>query len=123
MLIDSNIIIYASKPDGSNLRSFLDTIHCYASVITYIESFGFQRLSVEEREQLDGFYRNAQILPLTDAIAGQAIALRQQRRMGLGDAIIAATAITHNLALVTHNTEDFRWINGLELLDPLSILP
>ena len=51
-------------------------------------------------------------MPLTDAVAEQAINLRQQRRMGLGDSIIAATAITHNLTLVTHNTEDFRWIAG-----------
>ena len=43
--------------------------------------------------------------------------------MGLGDSIIAATAMTHNLTLVTHNTEDFRWIAGLELLDPLTNNP
>ena len=40
--------------------------------------------------------------------------------MGLGNAIIAATAIVHNPALVTHSTEDFRWIEELELLDPLA---
>ena len=120
MLLDSNIIIYASKRDGSNLRAFLDTFHRYTSVVTYIESYGYRHLVEEEREQLDGFFRNTRILPLTDAIADQAIRLRQQRRMGLGDAIIAATALTHNLALVTRNTEDFRRIDGLELLDPLS---
>ena len=119
MLIDSNIIIYASKPDGSELRAYLDTIRHYASVITYIESFGYQRLNDEERDQLDGFFRNTRILPLTQAIAEQAVALRQQRRMRLGDSIIAATALVHGLALVTHNTEDFRRIPGLELLDPL----
>ena len=43
--------------------------------------------------------------------------------MGLGDAIIAATAMTHSMALITHNTEDCRRINGLELLDPLENLP
>ncbi len=32
---------------------------------------------------------------------------------------IAATAIAHNLTLVTHNTDDLRWIYRLELLDPL----
>ena len=62
----------------------------------------------------------SEILPLSLTIAEQAASLRQQRRMGLGDAIIAATAMTHGLALVTHNTEDFRWIGGLELLDPLT---
>lgn len=63
------------------------------------------------------------ILSLTDAIAQQAVTLRQQRRMGLGDAIIAATALVYNLTLVTHNTEDFRQIAGLELLDPLTNNP
>lgn len=123
MLLDSNIIIYASKPEATELRSFLDTFHRYASVITYIESYGYRDLVEEEREQLDGIFRNTRILALSQTIADQAISLRQQRRMGLGDAIIAATAMTHTLALVTHNTEDFRWIYGLELLDPLTNSP
>ena len=123
MLIDSNIIIYASKPEASVLRSFLDTFRRYVSVITYIESFGYQQLAFEERVQLVRIFRRTQILPLTDAIAQQAVSLRQQRRMGLGDSIIAATAMTHNLTLVTHNTEDFRWIGGLQMLDPVPNLP
>ena len=120
MLIDSNIIIYAAKPAGSNLRALLDTIRRYASGITYIESCGFQNLVEPEREQLDGIFQNTRILAVTDTIAQQAVSLRQQRRMGLGDAIIAAAAMVHNLTRVTHNTEDFRCIGGLELLDPLS---
>ena len=121
MLLDSNILIYAAKPESAELRSYLDRISRSVSVISYIESYGYQNLTSEERERLETIFRRTQVLPLTDNIADQAISLRQQRRMGLGDAIIAATAITHNLALVTHNTEDFRWINGLELLDPLAI--
>ena len=104
MLIDSNIIIYASKPEGSNLRSFLDTIRRFVSVVTYIESFGQLHLIEEEREQLSGIFRRTQILPLTDGVADQAATLRQQRRMGLGDSIIAATALVHHLILVTRNT-------------------
>ncbi len=123
MLIDSNIIIYASKPEGAELRSFLDTFPRFVSVISYIESFGYQDLTEEENLQLARIFRRTRILSLTDAIARQAVSLRQQRRMGLGDAIIAATAMVHDLALVTHNTEDFRWITGLELLDPLTNNP
>ena len=62
-------------------------------------------------------------MPLTNAVADEAIRLRQQRRIGLGDSIIAATAITNNLTLITRNIEDFHWIDGLELLDPLSNNP
>ena len=121
--MDSNIIIYSAKPGGAALRSFLEGIRRYVSVISYIESFGYQNLTPEEFQQLETIFRRTQILPLTDDIAEQAISLRQQRRMGLGDAIIAATALTHNLTLVTRNTEDFRWINELQLLDPLTNNP
>lgn len=60
------------------------------------------------------------MLPLSDAVMCQAVRLRQQRRMGLGDAIIAATALVHDLTLVTHNVQDFHRIRGLRLLDPLT---
>ena len=123
MLLDSNIVIYAAKPESAELRLYLDRISRSVSVISYIESYGFQNLTTEERERLETIFRRTQILPLTDTIADRAISLRQQRRMGLGDAIIAATAMIHSLALVTHNTEDFRWITGLEMLDPVQNLP
>ncbi|MYC38754.1 MAG: type II toxin-antitoxin system VapC family toxin [Chloroflexi bacterium] len=123
MLIDSNIVIYSVQPDHFALRLFLNTLPRTVSVVSYIEALGYQRLSDDARIQLTEFFEGARILPLTDAVAEQAINLRQQRRMGLGDSIIAATAITHNLTLVTHNTEDFRWIAGLELLDPLTNNP
>lgn len=123
MLIDSNIIIYSVQPNHLVLRIYLDTLHRTVSIVSYIEAHGYQRLTEDARIQLTEFFEGARILPLTDTIAQQAVALRQQRRMGLGDAIIAATAMVHNLTLVTHNTEDFRWIAGVELLDPLTNNP
>ena len=66
------------------------------------------------------FFRDSEILPLTDPIARQGVSLRQQHSMGLGNSITAATAMVHSFTLVTHNVEDFRWIGGLEILDPLS---
>ena len=45
-----------------------------------------------------------------------------QRRIKLGDSLIAATALAHGLALATHNTDDFRWIPGLQLVDPLTLI-
>lgn len=122
MLLDSNIVIYASQPHHLGLRLFVDSVQRSVSIVSYIEALGFHRLTHDAEDYITDFFRGSQILPLTDVVAQQAVALRQQRRMGLGDAIIAATAIVHDLALVTHNTEDFRWINGLQLLDPLSNL-
>jgi len=58
------------------------------------------------------------IYPTTDTFE-RAIQLRRQRKMTLGDALIAATAMEHNLTLVTANTDNFRWIDGLRLVNPL----
>ena len=48
----------------------------------------------------------------------RAVALRQQKRMTLGDAIIAGTVLLCELTLVTRNVDDFRWIAELNLLNP-----
>ena len=39
--------------------------------------------------------------------------------MSLGDALIGGTALSRDLRLATHNTEDFAWVKELEIIDPL----
>ena len=119
MLLDSNIVIYASRRDNTDLRQFIRTHAPAASIVSYIESFGYHDLVEEEQLALEELFRDIELLRLTDEIADVAIGLRQQRRMGLGDAIIAATALVHNRTLLTNNTRDFRWIEGIDLQDPL----
>ena len=119
MLIDTNIIIYAAQPRYLALRLFLDSIRRWVSVVSYIEALGYHGITGDAERHLSEFFRDSQMLPLTDDIAQRAIGIRRRRRTGLGDAIIAATAMAHNLTLVTHNVQDFRRVAGLELLDPL----
>jgi predicted nucleic acid-binding protein len=40
--------------------------------------------------------------------------------MGLADAIIAATALVHQLPLVTRNVDDFKHVAGLEIVNPFA---
>ena len=40
--------------------------------------------------------------------------------MSLGDAIIAAAALVHDLPLATRNVRDFRWISDLRIVNPLA---
>ncbi len=56
---------------------------------------------------------------LTDDIIAQAILLRQQRQMSLGDSLIGATALLHNLTMVTVNVKDFNWIDNLNVINPI----
>jgi len=55
------------------------------------------------RAWLDGF----EVIPLDNAIAARAVAIRRQRRLRLPDAIVWASAQAHDLLLVTRNTKDF----------------
>ena len=120
MLLDSNIGIYAARPEQGGLRHFVRDHAPAVSVATYIEVLGYHGLRDSERFQLQRFFNAAEVLPLSDAVVEQAIQLRRRRRMTLGDSIIAATAVHHGLTLVTHNTADFDWIDELELRDPLT---
>lgn len=120
MLLDSNIIIYAAQPAYANLRLFIIDHGPVVSAVSYVEVLGYHKLSEREKWLLESFFAATIILPLTQSVLEQAVQLRQQRKMSLGDALIAATALVHNHTLVTHDTSGFRWIEGLDLLDPLA---
>jgi predicted nucleic acid-binding protein len=120
MLLDSNIIIYAAQPEHEPLRQFIQANVCCTSIISYIEVLGYHRLTAPEKEGLEAFFAVTPMLPLTDDIAQLAIHLRQQRKLSLGDSIVAATALHHQMPVITHNTTDFEWVADLDVIDPLA---
>ncbi len=119
MLLDSNIIIYAAQPEYTALRRFIG-IHAPAiSVISYIEVLGYHKLTEDGRRLLEQFFQVSEMLPLSERVMQWAVKLRQRRKMSLGDSIVAGTAVAYERTLVTRNTTDFRWIEEIEVLDPL----
>jgi predicted nucleic acid-binding protein len=80
---------------------------------------GYHLLTQQDRSEFEEFFAAATVLPISDLVVSKAIELRQMRKIKLGDALIAGTAMAHGLTLVTKDTQDFKWINGLTLLDPL----
>ena len=108
MLVDSSILIYASQPQYAQLRQFIADHVPAVSAVSYVEVLGYHQLDDEERQYLEEFFRLARVLPLSQAVLDQAVALRQQRKMSLGDALIAGTALVHGLTLVTRNVDDFQ---------------
>jgi len=120
VLLDSNIIIYSTNPLYDSLQIFIAQNDCCVSLISKLEVLGFQNLQEKDKKILEDFFETAEtIVPISDEIIERAIRLRQQRRMSLGDAIIAATALEYNLTLVTANTKDFNWITSLNITNPL----
>ena len=118
MLIDSNIIIYAAQPEHTALRQFIAEHSPAVSAVSYVEVLGYHKLTEQDRLLLEAFFAAAPMLALTQTVLEQAVKLRQLRKMTLGDALVAGTALAHNLTLVTRNTTDFAWIAGLTLLNP-----
>lgn len=120
MIADSNILIYAFLAGNRALRSFISNRLPAVSAITYVEVYGYHRLTIDQASTLRQLFSDLTILPLDQRILDEAVALRQQRRMDLGDALIAATALVHHKTLVTRNIADFEWVTGLRLLDPFA---
>lgn len=122
MLLDSNIIISAAKPGGEALAGFLAAPDACISVITRIESLGYHLLSSGEEREISLCLTDLPELALDDLIADRAIVLRQQKKLGLADSIIAATALLYDLPLVTRNEDDFKHIAGLHLINPFNAI-
>jgi len=121
MILDSNIVIYANSSTGAQLREWVASKHRAVSEITRLEVLGYHRLDDDQRHLLTLFIGDCSILPVSSSVIDEAIRLRQLRKMDLGDAVIAATALVHSETLATANTSDFKWIPGLSLLNPLEL--
>ena len=120
MLVDSNILIYSLQAAYPQLRALVAHNLPALSAISYLETLGFPRITQQDINDLQRLFGILPILDIDRPILDRAVSLRQQRRMSLGDAIIAATALVHDKTLVTRNTSDFHWIADLRLLDPLA---
>lgn len=90
------------------------------SVISQIEVLRFS--DTPENDAILGDFINMSIIyPLNSAVVRRTIELCKQSRIKLPDAIIAATALTENLTLVTRNIDDFKYINSLLLFNPWDV--
>lgn len=119
-LLDSNVLIDSFKPDLGPALDWIFRREPAVSAISYVEVLGYHRLSEQDRDDLEALFLRLHVLGLDERIFDRAVSLRQARKLSLGDALIAATATVHGMPLVTRNLDDFDWIEGLDLIDPLA---
>lgn len=123
ILLDTNILIQFFKQDPA-IAAELSRLGLPAlgmSVIVAAELYQGALDTAEMRMIQRGLARFT-LLPLLPEIGERMLDLLQQyalsHRLGFPDALIAATALHHNVPLFTLNRKDFRYIAGLQLHEP-----
>lgn len=77
-------------------------------------------MTADDKLYLEGVFATVEIIPVLNEVIDLAISLRQNRKMSLGDSIIAATAMLNGCELYTNNTADFVHIPNLIVVNPLA---
>lgn len=120
-LLDTNFVInYFKGIFSDDAAKFTDSVIndlTYVSVITRMELLSSQSLKPKDEEVIKEFIFDSTVFSLEENIITKTILLRRTNKIKLPDAIIAATAIVHNLQLITHNLKDFKNIPELIVVD------
>jgi len=128
-LVDTNVVgeLARPRPNQSVLTWASQVRQVSLSAIT-IEEIHYG-LAWKPNERIRSWFErfleeHCRVLPVTDGVARQAGVLRGRlRARGVtqlqADMLIAATAISHGLTLVTRNAGDFEGC-GVTVLDPFS---
>ncbi len=85
------------------------------SVITRCELFAGH---ASDERRVRSLLASLNEIAVDGAIAERAGRLRRERSLRIADALIAATAMRHELELVTRNVRDFGRVEGLVIRDP-----
>ncbi|PKZ68163.1 nucleotide-binding protein [Moraxella osloensis] len=118
-LIDTNIIIYYLNGNPKISDFFKNQQGQIAiSMITVAEILSYPYDEME-RAKIERFLKNRFIwFDVTEMVVFKTGRLRGQKKIKTPDAIIASTALCHNLTLVTRNIKDFDHL-PLILVNPI----
>ena len=120
-LIDTNVLIDAQMgrltKKGLLFLAKVMNDNFIISFITLIEFLGYKHIT----ESSEKFISLAEVVNIDSFIIYSCIALRKNHRIKIPDAIIAATAMTRNLILITNNEKDFEGIHQLTIINPYSL--
>lgn len=123
-LLDTNIIIEAVGGSAPAVEIFEKAVRSdwvgYSS-ITRLELFGYPDLTSEEENVLEVVIGEIEEKAVTSSVVDRAIEIRRAVRIKTPDAIIAATAMDAGAILVTRNEDDFKSIDGLEIVNPWTL--
>lgn len=123
---DTNTIIYYLQqqfpPSAEKLMdNLINEARPVISAITEIELLCWKSATEKDLEVLHNFIDDALVIELEQSIKHITADIRKKHKIKLPDAIIAATALFHDLTLVSRNVSDFKIIDGLRLINPWDV--
>ncbi len=111
-LLDSNIVIYSAIEEYAFLREIFKEKNIFVSDITRLEVLGFHHITSEQQNYFNSVFSVVNIIPISSEIIDNAIKMRRNYNLSVGDSIIASTVNVLDLVLYTNNEDDFRNIKG-----------
>lgn len=118
-LLDTNVISkYLNDKLDVNTTNLLEFVSPELSIISKIELLSWTNYSTEELSVIHEFISDSIVHDLNGIIVNQTIDIRKKYKIKLPDAIIAATAITNNLVLISFDS-GFKNIKNLKYVNPL----
>lgn len=106
-VFDTNILIDYLNGIDAAFREFSRYQSRIISIITYIEVL-VGATDPHEVKQVRGFLDSFQIRDVSRAVADESVALRQNHRLKIPDAIVYATARAEGCLLVSRNIKDIK---------------
>ena len=104
LFVDTNILLYFLKGNEEVVELISDK-DLTISFITELELLSFPKLTTETENQIKELLRNCTIAELKQDIKELTIEVRRKHRLKLPDAIIAASAYSYKLPLITADKE------------------
>ena len=111
--VDTNILIYVLEGHPAVLG--ITRCSLAISVISEIELLGKKDITLYETRAIGNLLKDCEIINVNDEIKDIAISLKQKQIVKISDAIIAATAKSFNLPLITAD-KDFKKIEGIDII-------
>jgi predicted nucleic acid-binding protein len=113
-LLDTNAVLYILDGDET-LINFLFEKELYLSIISEMELLGYRNITDKEKQTLEEFLKEFIIINIDEKIKLNTIEVKKSSSMKLPDSIIAATATSLKLPLITSD-KHFKNVKHLNLV-------
>lgn len=120
VLVDSDVLIWTLRGNVKALARMQGLADWHISAVSYMELAQGCRNKAELKAMQKAFKStSSDVLPITATVSDMACQLVEahalSRSLYMADALIAATAISHALPLLTANAKYFAAVPGLEI--------